>query len=106
MYMNAYHTMIDKHERELESINAQRRIWLYASSVVFTVVVVIIFVLNIFPSATLWWVVFSIGLIITINWWFWTMRVVNTMITHKRLESIILKSIIDDLITVKSQIIP
>ena len=95
--MEHYTDIIKRNSKEIAKINAQRRLWLILSSVVYVVVILIIFVLDSNASRCIWWVLGSMGLLITINWWYWTMRVINTMIAHKRMENEILCGIITEL---------
>lgn len=98
--------LIEQHERQLNSLNRQRHWWLWASSVVFTGIIFTIFSwewLDNLESKTIWWVIVSLMLIVSINWWYWTMRVVRIVITHQSLEYRILKSILKDVRLVRKE---
>ena len=95
-------------DRHLERINQQRRKWLYASSVVFTGIILLIFAwdwLDHFHSQSIWWVVIALMLIISINWWYWTMRVVYKMLQHQKIEFNIIKELVADVKAVREEII-
>lgn len=103
-YQNKLSELIARYEQELDQFNKQRHLWLWASSIVFTGIIFIIFYwewLDDVASDTTWWVVTSIMLIISINWWYWTMKVIRYAILHQALELKILKSLIHDIDSVK-----
>ena len=94
-------------EEDLEKINSQRRTWLYASSFVIASVVFLIFGwdwLDHFRSKEVWWAIVSMMLIISVNWWYWTMRVVNKMIGHQRIEMAIVRELVDDIREIKQEV--
>ena len=96
-----------QHEADLEKLHDQRRKWLWASSIVFWAIVLIIFAwdwIDGFGSKSVWWVIVSAMLIISINWWYWTMRVIRKLIVHQEIEYSILKSILIDIAEVKSDV--
>jgi small-conductance mechanosensitive channel len=102
--LNRLFKLNDKH---LERINQQRRRWLYASSIVFTGIIFLIFGwdwLDHFHNENIWWVVVSLALIISINWWYWTMRVVYKMLQHQKIEFTIIKELVSDIKEVKEEI--
>lgn len=74
---------IKDHTEELEKIYAQRRQWLFASSVVFTTIILVIFGWDYIDSCNdrrIWWVLISLGLLLSVNWWYWTMKSVSTLV--------------------------
>jgi uncharacterized membrane-anchored protein YitT (DUF2179 family) len=100
-------TLLDKHLADIDRINNQRRAWLYASSVVFVGIIFLIFSwdwLDHFHLKSIWWVVISVMLILSINWWYWTMRVVRIMLNHQEAQHSLLKSILEDIGETRSDI--
>lgn len=98
---------IEQHEEDLEKLHDQRRMWLFASSIVFWALIFIIFAwdwIDGFGSKSVWWVIVSCMLIVSINWWYWSMRVVRKLIVHQTIEYGILKSILGDVSEVKADI--
>ena len=74
---------IADHTQELEKIYKQRRQWLYASSIVYTGIIILIFGWNYLDSLhnnQIWWVVISLSLLISVNWWYWTMESLTILI--------------------------
>ncbi|CAB4126008.1 hypothetical protein UFOVP181_230 [uncultured Caudovirales phage] len=100
-------TIIDNHTQDLIRINTQRRWWLYASSVVIVGILVIMFAwdwLEGFHSKSVWWLVVSLMLVISINWWYWTMKVIRRIIEHQKIEFELIGVIITDIKEVKKDI--
>lgn len=95
------------HQEDLEKLHDQRRMWLWASSGVFWAIILIIFAwdwISGFNSKSVWWVLVSAMLLVSINWWYWTMRVIRKLIHHQEVEYEILKSILLDIAEVKSDV--
>ena len=100
--------LITRYETDLEHLNKQRHLWLWASSVVFTAIIFLVFYwewLNNLSSKPLWWVIISLMLLVSINWWYWTMRVVRHALLHQSLELKILKSLITDISSIRQLIV-
>jgi len=98
---------IERYEKDLEKLTRQRYYWLWASSIVFCSSIVLIFGwgwLDDLRSKSVWWIIISLMLIISINWWYWTMRVVRKIIDHQALEYYILKSIAEDIKKFKKEL--
>lgn len=96
-----------KHEQDLEELNAQRRKWLYASSIVLTGIVLLIFSWNWLDdlhSKSIWWIIISIILVISINWWYWTMRVVAKFLSQQKLSLTLIQELADDIKEIKNEV--
>lgn len=99
--------LLEEHCNTIDKLNNQRRHWLYASSVVFTGIILLIFSWNWLDnlhSQTIWWVVISLMLILSINWWYWTMRVVKILLCHQQVVHDLLHSVLDDIAHAKTEI--
>lgn len=86
--MQRYERIAD-HTKELEKIYSQRRKWLYVSSIVYTAIIFAIFgwdYLTQHISSRIWWVLISLSLLVSINWWFWTMKSIRTLVYSMYLE--------------------
>jgi len=100
--MERLYAMIATHQKEIDTLNYQRRLWLYGSNLVFILVIVIIYILHDDKELEFfWWAVGSVGLVISVNWWYWTMRVINTLLNHRDNECIILSEIITEMTDVQ-----
>jgi hypothetical protein len=99
--------LIDENNRDLDQINEQRRTWLYASSVVVVAVVVLIFGwewLDTLHSKTLWWLIASGMLVLSVNWWYWTMRVMLRLINHQKIEFAIIQELLTDIKIIRNEV--
>lgn len=99
-------SVIDNHEKFLEKINKQRHYWLW-SSFVFCFSIFLIFGwdwIDDLRSKHIWWFIISLMLIVSINWWYWTMRIIRKVITYQAVEYKLLKSISDDLTFFKKEL--
>jgi hypothetical protein len=95
---------IQEHTVELEIIYHQRRMWLYASSLVVAAVIGIIaswFYLSSLNSNLIWWGIISVSLIVSVNWWYWTVSALGKIVRAVHNEYQILNDISTDLEHVK-----
>lgn len=80
---NEFNSKIKQHTKNLEKIQKQRKMWLYASSIVYCAIVLVIFGWDYLAEHTnrkMWWAVISFGLIVSMNWWYWTMQSLKTVV--------------------------
>lgn len=105
--MNKLKKVIEANQEDLEKMNDQRRAWLWASSIVFWAIIVIIFAwdwIDGLNSKSVWWFIVSCMLILSINWWYWTMRIIRKLIAHQNLEYNVLISILKDIGKIKQDV--
>ena len=98
-------TILERHNRDIDKLNNQRQLWLYASSVVLVAALFLIFGwdwLSSLSSRKLWWLIISSMIIIAVNWWYWTMKVIRIILKYQSIEYALLKSIIVDINELKS----
>lgn len=98
--------LVEKFRQDLESINKQRRVWLLLSSAVFVSIIVVIFSWNYVSDSHLWWAVGSIGLIIAVNWWYWTMTLVRRLLCHQYNMVNVLEEISTDVKKIRLEFVP
>jgi hypothetical protein len=99
--------LIEKHTQEIIKINLQRRRWLVASSVVFVCVVLLIFGwdwLTGLHEKSIWWVIVSLMLIVCMNWWYWTMKVIYHLLEHQSNAYVIIADLLNDIKALKKQL--
>ena len=99
--------ILAQYQKDLEKLNNQRKLWLYASSIVLTGIIVVIFGwdwLDHFHSNTLWWSIVSVMMIVCVNWWYWTMRVIRILLNHQEAEYDLLACILNDVAAAKEDI--
>lgn len=99
--------IFNNHQKDLEKLNNQRRLWLWASSIVLVGILSLIFSwewLADFHSKHVWWLIVSVMLIIAINWWYWTMRVIRIIICYQKIEYELIKQLHHEISIVKHDI--
>ena len=104
---NVTATLLEKHANDIKKINDQRRTWLWASSVVLFAAVLTIFGwdwADNYHNRGIWWFVTSTMIIISVNWWYWTMRVIRIILEHQAVEYALLHSLLEDVGEVKEDI--
>lgn len=100
-------TTIKEHTAVLEKIYKQRRHWLYASSIVYTAIILTIFSWDYLTTCTthkVWWVLISLGLLVSVNWWYWTMRSIASVVRSVYSEYEILNEITTELRDIKEEV--
>lgn len=89
--------LIEQHKKDIHSINEQRRRWLAASSIVCMAIIGLIFGwdwLFELHQKTVWWVIVSCIIIICMNWWYWTMKIIFTLLKHQSDENEIVNELL------------
>lgn len=93
--------------KSIVKLKEQSRLWLMASSVIAVgVMLTIVFSENIsnLYSVRIWWTVGSIGLIVSVNWWYWTLSLIRTLLNHQINIVKILSEITTDVKGIKTDI--
>lgn len=93
--------------QDLDIINIQRRKWLIASSVVYTCVILLIFgwdFVSDLHQKLIWWVIVSLILIVCMNWWYWTMRIIRQMLVHHENMYTMVFELLNDINELKTQL--
>jgi len=85
---------ITKHLEEVNRLTFQHKLWLLLSGVVATIIVVFFIDRNIIQNSNAFWIIIGLGAAITVVWWYWTMKIVHRLISHRREESEILHDLV------------
>lgn len=99
--------LLTKHTKDLDRINTQRRWWLYASSFALAGILVVMFGwdwLDSFHSKSVWWLTVGLMLMVSINWWYWTMKVLRRIIEHQKIEFDLIATIMIEIREVREDI--
>lgn len=99
--------IISKFKSDITRLNDQRQRWLMFSSVIFVGVILIIFfsdTINNLQSQTVWWMIGSVGLLVSINWWYWTLTLIRRVLQHQIDTVVILNEITNDVKDIKTDI--
>lgn len=92
------------HNLTISYLNTQRQYWLYASSVAVSGIVLLIAFwdfLSTFQSTSVWWAIVSIMLIVSVNWWYWTIKLIRILIDQRKSELKIINELVIDIKTIK-----
>jgi ABC-type bacteriocin/lantibiotic exporter with double-glycine peptidase domain len=95
---------LNTHLQHLQAFNNQRRAWLVLSFFVVLVVTKIIYEWSAVQSYHLVWTVVTIGLSISVVWWYWAMRLIRQLIEHRKDESEILYDIVESIRDIKEEV--
>jgi hypothetical protein len=98
---------LDKVKTDIDTANNQRRLWLFFSSLVFIGVLAYIIGwhwIHELNNPWLEWSLISIGLVITVNWWYWTMSVIRRNLYHQNKIVGVLEEVVSDVKEVKQNI--
>lgn len=91
---------IQDHTAELEKIYEQRRRWLFISSLVVASVLLVVFgceFIDSYNNKHIWWLIVSIGLLLSVNWWYWTMKSISSLVRSIYAEYEILNEITSEI---------
>ena len=105
--MKQFKSIIQRRESAIKHINEQRQLWLIASSIVFTAVVSLIFSwdwLSGLHEKSVWWVIVSIMLMICMNWWYWTMKVIRLLLQHQQEEYELIRDLLLEIKNIREEL--
>jgi len=86
--------ILKKHISELNQIDKYRKRWLMLSALVVIGVIFVIVDWNLLIEHKLIWQVVAGGLIISVVWWYWTMRVIRILLRQKTEETQVLTELV------------
>ena len=93
--------------KDIVRLNRQRKYWLIFSSVIFIgVILVIVFSTNInnLKSEAIWWGIGAVGLVVSVNWWYWTLTLVRRVLEHQIKMVLLLEEITTDVTGIRLDI--
>lgn len=85
---------LKKHLNQLHAFDDERRAWLFLSSFVIFTVLGVIFTWDAVIHSKIIWLIVTAGFIVSVVWWYWTMRLVRHLIDSKHDEYKLLSDII------------
>jgi len=95
---------ISRHLQHLKLFDNQRRAWLFLSALVVAAVFKIIFSWNSLNENHFMWIAVSLGLMVSITWWYWTMKLIRDLIQQRREEGEILVDIVHHIRDVQNEV--
>jgi hypothetical protein len=81
---------LNSHSQTLENLNRQRILWLRISGFIAVSILIILFDWNLIYKYNLSILVVSIGLLVSVVWWYWTMSIIRKLIEARINEARIL----------------
>lgn len=90
--------------KKLEKFNKDRYTWIKLSILVLISVLLLIADWTLLLTLNLHWLFVPGGLIISIIWWYWTMKLIRELINQKQTEVELLSSLIEDIKDIKEDI--
>lgn len=101
------HQLIATFKSDILRLNDQRKRWLTFSSIVFVIVIMIIFFadkINNLHYQSIWWLLGALGVLVSINWWYWTLTLIRRVLQHQIDTVILLSEITNDVKDIKTEI--
>lgn len=96
---------ISQHQKDLKNFSNQRRWWMLLSCFVTLTVSSIIFKWTyLHQSHILLWSIVSLGLTVSVVWWYWSMRLIKSLLNYRILESKLLFDIYSTIGEIKKDI--
>ena len=95
---------LKKHLDKLHAFDDERRGWLVLSAFVVATVLGIIFEWDHVVSSKYIWLIGSLGLVLSVSWWYWTMRLVRHLLESKNDEYQLLTDIVEMVKEVKKEV--
>jgi hypothetical protein len=90
--------------KKLKNLDIERKGWLMVSGFIIISILGIIFDWNTVILFKLQYALIGAGLIISVVWWFWTMRLIRLLINHRIAEAETLKEILIDIKSIRQDI--
>ena len=90
---------------QLKQFEGQRKGWLVLSAFIAAIVAGIIFDWDSLVNNHAMWVVASLGLLLSMVWWYWSMRLIRFVLQYKIEETIILNDIITEIRDIKKSVL-
>lgn len=92
------------HLKKIKQFDKARIFWLKLSGLVAIVIILIIIDLSFFNVPSIHWLLISIGLGLSVTWWYWTMKIIREILSHRIVEVEILTEIIKDIREIKEDV--
>lgn len=95
--------LLTNHLKNLKAFDNQRKGWLLLSAFVIVSILGILFLPQIHPSYAIW-ILSSLGILLGVVWWYWTMRLIRFIIQYRIEESEILRDLVVDIKSIKTEV--
>jgi hypothetical protein len=91
-------------KKSINKLNIERKLWLaFSGLVVFTSLFTVLFW---YPRQAhhFQWIFVTLGIAVSMAWWFWTMRLIRIIMNHRLAEVEILQELIKDIRDIKNNV--
>jgi hypothetical protein len=95
---------LQAYKKKLQAFNWQRKGWLIFSCFIAVASAGIIFSWDRIVSDHFVWLTVSLEIMLSIIWWYWSMRLIRFVLQYKMEESIVLLDIIEEIRDIKKTI--
>jgi hypothetical protein len=92
------------YSKKLQAFDWERKGWLIFSFFIAGTSAGIIFSWDRIVTDHIIWLVVSLGLLLSISWWYWSMRLVRFVLHYKAEESVVLLDIIEEIRDIKKSV--
>ena len=90
--------------KDLKELDIQRKLWLMLSALVILVLGFLIVDSLYLEEHNLLWTVGALGITLSVVWWYWAMRLINKLITHRVEEVEVLEDLCVSIKEIKEDI--
>jgi hypothetical protein len=98
------HNKLQNHIKDLKQMGFERRAWLMLSAFVVFSIGFIIYGAAQLEQLHLLWIIGTIGLLISMIWWYWSMRIINKLVVHREEEIAVLNDLCSDIKEVRQEV--
>ena len=91
--------------QNLRQFKKERKLWMALSAIVLVTLTGIVLDWPLIFHYKLEWLIGSLGILMSIAWWYWTMRITKELLTIKIRDREILQEIIEDIKHIRKEIL-
>ena len=95
---------LKKHIKEIERFDRNRIFWLRLSGFVVISILLVIVDWAFLGVNGIYWILVSSGLVLSVVWWYWTMKLVREILSHRMIELDILTGLVSDIQEIKQDV--
>jgi hypothetical protein len=95
---------LQKHLAHLQELNNERKHWLGISVFVIITIIGIVFNWDYVVGDKIAWITITLGLTITVLWWYWTMKIVRHLLESKNDEYELLNGVVQTIKEIKEDV--
>jgi len=93
-----------KHLQELKELNWQRKAWLVLSALVLVVIEFFIFDRDGLQHIGLYLPIGIMGIVLSVVWWYWAMRTIGRLLSHRKEETEVLIDIHNSIKEIREEV--